>query len=80
MGGLPLILSDRGYGLIPAATGLCFSCDIPAYGSYLYMENKDSGEAKGSRAEENHFMDYYVIAGRQQRTILGAYAYLLGRL
>lgn len=65
---LPFILSDRGYGLLPAATGTTFTCDIPAYGSYLYMETAVSQ------------MDYYVIAGKQQRTIMGAYAYLCGLL
>lgn len=70
---LPFILSDRGYGLLPAAIGICFSCDIPAYGSYLYMET-------GGQNQENHFMDYYVIAGRQQRTVINAYAYLCGLL
>ena len=65
---LPFLLSDRGYGILPAATGTSFSCDIPSYGSYLYMETEDGQ------------MDYYVIVGKQQRTIMGAYSYLCGLL
>lgn len=65
---LPFILSDRGYGLLPATTETCFSCDIPSYGSYLYAESADGQ------------MDYYIIAGKQQKTVLSAYAYLCGLL
>lgn len=65
---LPLILSDRGYGILPAVTGVCFSCDIPAYGSYLYAETEDGQ------------MDYYVIRGKQNLTVINAYAYLCGLL
>ena len=62
---LPLILSDRGYGILPTAAGVCF---IPAYGSYLYAEAEDGQ------------MDYYVIQGKQSRTVINAYAYLCGLL
>lgn len=64
---LPLLLSDKGYGILTASEGLVLCCDVPAYGSYLYEE----GEAQ---------MDYYFISGKQQNTILKAYAYLCGKL
>lgn len=63
---LPFLLSDKGYGILLAADGPAICCDIPTYGSYLYTEQA--------------FIDYYFIAGKQQNTILNAYAYLLGRL
>lgn len=65
-GELPFLLSDQGYGLLLATDGPAVCCDISSYGSYLYTE-----EAA---------IDYYFIAGKQQKTICGAYAYLLGRL
>lgn len=63
---LPFLLSDRGYGILPATGGNVISCDIPAYGSYLSTETAQ--------------MDYYFIAGKQQQTILNAYSYLCGLL
>lgn len=64
-GALPFLISDRDYGILPAADGLCFCCDVPVYGSYLYTEGEQ--------------MDYYVIAGKRQN-LLGAYAWLCGLL
>ena len=44
-----------GYGLVLAAdTAIC--CDIPAYGSYLYMENKGQ-------------MDFYFAVGKGKREV-----------
>ncbi len=63
----PFILSDRGYGILMGTEGPAFSCDIPAYGSYLYTEN-------------NGQMDYYFIVGKRQDTIVNAYSYLCGKL
>lgn len=65
---LPLLISDRGYGIIPATAGQCIFCDLPSYGSYLSME-----AASGQ-------MDYYFLSARQQTGILNAYAYLCGLL
>lgn len=65
--GLPFLMSDKGYGILPAASGTVISCDIPAYGSYLYMEGQEQ-------------QDYYFIAGKQQQNILNAYAFLCGNL
>ena len=63
---LPLLLSDKGYGILPASDHPAYCCDIPAYGTYLCMEE--------SR------IDYYFIAGKRQNTILNGYAYLCGKL
>ncbi|MCM1056450.1 MAG: AAA family ATPase [Firmicutes bacterium] len=65
--GLPFLLSDRGYGILPASSGPVVSCDIPAYGSYLYMEGQEP-------------QDYYFLAGKQQQNILNAYKFLCGDL
>ncbi len=64
---LPLLLSDKGYGILLAADGPVMCCDIPSYGSYLHTE----GAA---------WTDYYFIAGKRPDTIMNAYAYLCGRL
>ena len=64
---LPLLLSDKGYGLLPAADCPVLCCTLPAYGSYLHLEN----------AKE---LDFYFITGKRQHTILSAYAYLCGKL
>jgi DNA helicase-2/ATP-dependent DNA helicase PcrA len=61
---LPFILSDKGYGLLPAASGNVIFCDVPAYGSYVCTESEQ--------------MDYYFIAAKQQKTILNAFSYLCG--
>ena len=64
--GLPFLLSDKGYGILPVTDRSAFCCDIPAYGTYLCIEE--------SR------IDYYLIAGKRQNTILNGYAYLCGKL
>lgn len=64
---LPFLLSDRGYGIVIAADGPIFSCDIPAYGSYFHIESTRQ-------------LDFYFIAGKKQDTILNACAYLCGKL
>lgn len=65
-GDLPFLLSDQGYGIILPTPHTAFSCDIPAYGSYLYSEWEKQQE-------------FYFIAGKRQETILNAYEYLCGR-
>lgn len=65
--GLPFVLSDKGYGILPASSGTVICCDIPAYGSYIYAEGQEQ-------------QDYYFIAGKQQQNILNAYAFLCGTL
>lgn len=61
---LPLLFSDKKYGLVFAAESPVICCDIPAYGTYLYAENEVQ-------------MDYYFIKGRNQKEILNSYAALL---
>ena len=62
---LPLLISDKGYGLVIASDGPVFTCDIAAYGSYVYTENIKQ-------------MDFYFIAGKDKDTILSAYEFLRG--
>lgn len=66
-GELPFLISDKGYGILPAASGPVLCCDIPVYGSYLYLEKEPQ-------------QDYYFIGGKRQNTILNAFAYLCGRI
>ncbi len=61
---LPLLFSDKNYGLVFAAQSAVICCDIPAYGTYLYGEN----EAQ---------MDYYFIAGRNRKELMENYIKLL---
>ena len=63
---LPILLSDKGYGILPASIYPAYCCDIPAYGTYL--------------CTEENLIDYYFIAGKRQNTILNGYAYLCGKL
>lgn len=64
---LPLLLSDKGYGILPAADGISFFCDQSSCCSYLYAENSLQ-------------MDYYFITGKNTGNILSAYAYLCGNI
>ena len=57
---LPLIFSDKGYGIVPAAEGSVIFCDIPTYGTYFSAENVEC-------------IDYYFIVGKQKDRILNAY-------
>ncbi len=63
---LPFLISDKGYGILPVTEADCLFCNIPAYGSYLYTENKDQ-------------MDYYFIGGGTQKAIMDGYALLCRR-
>lgn len=64
---LPLLLSDKGYGILLATDGPALLCDISTYGSYLHTEKENQ-------------IDYYFIAGKRPDTIMKAYAYLCGKL
>ncbi len=57
---LPLLLSDKGYGIAMAAESPVICCDIPVYGSYLHGENEK-------------WIDYYFIAGNGEEEILENY-------
>jgi len=67
VGRLPFLLSDRGYGILPATGFPVFCCDLPSYGSYVYAEYESQ-------------MDFYLVAGKRQDTMLRAYSYLCGEL
>ena len=58
--GLPFVFSDKGYGILVATDSPVICCDIPAYGSYLYAENEIQ-------------IDFYFLAGKNQREILSEY-------
>ncbi len=64
---LPFLFSDKGYGILPAANGPVLFCDLPNYGSYLYLEDTPQ-------------LDYYFIIGKKRETVWNAYTYLTGNL
>lgn len=59
-GELPLVLSDRRYGIFVPADSKVICCDIPTYGSYLYTENEEQ-------------IDFYFMSGKNQRELLSTY-------
>ena len=61
----PLLLSEKGYGLLIATKKPVISCAIPMYGDCLCVEGEP-------------VLDFYFIAGKEQRTIMNAYAWLCG--
>ncbi len=61
----PLIVSDRGYALMPAAGSPVVFCDLPAYGSYI-------------RITKCAQMDLYFLLGGEKEC-LSSYRYLCGR-
>ncbi len=63
---LPLIFSDRGYGIVPAGAQPVIFCEIPSYGSYISQEKTDQ-------------LDYYFLFGKTQNGITALYQRLLGR-
>lgn len=63
---LPLILSEKGYGILPAADGPVFCCGIPTYGTHLC-------------AEHAQILDYYFIKGDTAQRIIAIYNELCGR-
>lgn len=62
---MPLMFSDKGYGIVPAAGAPVIFCDIAAYGTGFLMENAEQ-------------IDYYFIAGRQKDEIVDAWLRLCG--
>lgn len=57
---MPLILSDKGYGLGIAAEGCVMYCGISMYGQYIYTEGMKQ-------------MDYYFLYEGSESAILDAY-------
>ena len=62
--GVPFVISDKGYGILMATKKPVVCCNIPAYGSYLSVED---GE-----------LDYYFVVGKNQKEILDSYGKLCG--
>ena len=57
---MPLLLSDKGYGLGIAAEQNVIFCDIPSYGQYIYTDSMKQ-------------LDYYFIYGGNEKEIIDAY-------
>lgn len=60
---LPLVLSDKGYGILIATNEPVICCNIPAYGSYLMAEEEQ--------------LDFYFVAGKNQKAIQENYQKLI---
>ena len=54
---LPMIVSDRGYGLVFATDGPTLSCTLPTYGSQVCAEQTD-------------VLDYYFILGTDADNVI----------
>ena len=64
---LPMIVSDRGYGLVIASTAPTLCCTLPTYGMHVCVDGAD-------------VLDYYLIAGKNTEEIIGNYRKLCGEL
>lgn len=57
---LPMLVSDRGYGIVMAADGPVLGCTLPTYGSHLC-------------AEQAEMLDYYFLVGKNTEEIVSLY-------
>lgn len=64
---LPMIVSDRGYGLVIASTAPTLCCTLPTYGTHVCVDGAD-------------VLDYYVIAGKNTEEIIDNYRRLCGEI
>ncbi len=62
----PLLVSDRGYGLLIASSGPVVCCDLPAFGSYIQIRRSAQ-------------LDFYFILGGTEEAIRRDYDFLCGR-
>lgn len=60
---LPMLVSDRGYGIVIAADDPVLGCTLPTYGSHLC-------------AEQAEILDYYVLVGKNTEEIISVYGKL----
>lgn len=60
---LPLVISDKGYGILMASDGPTVCCDIRPAGPYLYTETQDQ-------------LDFYFLSGKWRENIWNSYEYL----
>ncbi len=63
---LPMLLSEKGYGVVMASDEPVFCCTIPACGSQLCVEN-------------TQVLDYYFINGKDMEETIAIYEVLCGR-
>ena len=66
MNKLPLLLSEKGYGLVIASDEPVFCCTIPSCGSQLCVEN-------------TQVLDYYFIKSKDMNETIAIYEILCGR-
>ena len=57
---LPMIVSDRGYGLMIASNAPTLSCTLPTYGTHICVDGAD-------------VLDYYLIVGKTTEDIIESY-------
>ena len=62
---LPMVVSDKGYGLMIASTAPTLSCTLPTYGTHLCVD--------GTKV-----LDYYFISGKTTEDIINSYRKLCG--
>lgn len=67
IGRLPMIVSDRGYGLVIASTTPTLSCTLPTYGTHVCVDDVE-------------LLDYYFIAGKNTEHVIECYRKLCGEL
>lgn len=60
---LPMVLSERGYGIVIASDGPVFCCNLPTHGTHICAENTD-------------VLDYYLIAGSDFEDLIREYGKL----
>ena len=64
---LPMVISDKGYGLVIASLAPTFCCTLPTYGSHICTDGADT-------------LDFYFIAGDTSDEIITNYRKLCGEL
>lgn len=63
---LPMVISDRGYGLVVASGNPVFCCTLPTHGTHIC-------------AEHTEVLDYYFIIGKNSEEIISTYGELCGK-
>lgn len=63
---LPMVVSDKGYGLVVASGEPVFCCTLPTHGMHVCVENTD-------------ILDYYFIIGKNAEEIISTYGDLCGK-
>ena len=64
---LPMVYSDKGYGLVMASDTAVFCCNVSTYGTHLCVENTE-------------VLDYYLIVGKNRGELLSIYEELCGKI